>query len=1045
MAGFGGAVKLTGESEYKKALRDITQNLKEVTSELKLVTAQYDKNDTSIEALSAKSETLTKRLEAQKEKVSVLKNQYKDMAAQYDKNKAKNDELTKKYETEKSKLDQIEKTLGKTSKEYEEQAKVVDDLSGELKKSTNNQEANNKALSDMRIQLNNAETDVAKTTRELDKLSKEMDDGAKSADDLGKEVKDAGESAEDAKGGFTVFKAALADIIANVVTNAISKLKELASETLSVGAAFDTSMANVSAISGATGEDLDALRKKAKEMGETTKFSASESADAMSYMAMAGWKTQDMLDGISGVMNLAAASGADLATASDIVTDALTGFGKGADEAGRLADIMAAASANANTNVELLGETFKYVTPVAGAMGFSMEDTAQAIGLMANAGIKGSQAGTALRSIITRLSTDAGASSNKLGALGTLTEKLGVAFFNTDGTARDLSDVLSETRAAWSNLSAEQQTNYAKTIAGQEAMAGWLAIMNASEDDFNKLSLAINDSTGAAQEMADVMVNNLGGDMTLLNSHIESVQIAIYEKFEPALRSAVEVLNGLLDAVMFVVDHSGEFLAALTAMATAIGVYLAYTTAIKVMTEGWMALEVVQKAVTAAQWLMNAAMAANPIGLVVAAVAALVAGFIVLWNNCEGFRQFFIDLWDGISQKVADAIDFIKGVFDTVVDFFKNNWQNILLFLVNPFAGAFKFAYENFEGFRNFVDGFIENIKALFSTIADWINDNVFQPIVNFFKPIIEFFRTAFNIIVELAEGCWTLVKAVWEKVSAWFNDNVIKPIVEFFKGLWNGIKDGASAAWDFITGVWKKVSGWFNDTIIKPVADYFSKMWDNLKKGARDAWDGIKNTFSKVSDWFKDVFSKAWEKVKAVFSTGGKIFSGIKEGIEKAFKNVVNAIIKGVNKVIATPFNAINNMLDKIRNVEIVGIKPFSNLISRFNVPSIPLLAKGGIVDGATFIAGEKGKEAIVPLENNTGWITKVAQEIAQILEAPLIGLAESLKVVQTPQQTQSADLKYNELVAAFKDALSQMKVELDDEEMGRFVEKTVADAIYT
>ena len=245
--------------------------------------------------------------------------------------------------------------------------------------------------------------------------------------------------------------------------------------------------------------------------------------------------------------------------------------------------------------------------------------------------------------------------------------------------------------------------------------------------------------------------------MTLLNSHIESVQIAIYEKFEPALRSAVEVLNGLLDAVMFVVDHSGEFLAALTAMATAIGVYLAYTTAIKVMTEGWMALEVVQKAVTAAQWLMNAAMAANPIGLVVAAVAALVAGFIVLWNNCEGFRQFFIDLWDGISQKVADAIDFIKGVFDTVVDFFKNNWQNILLFLVNPFAGAFKFAYENFEGFRNFVDGFIENIKALFSTIADWINDNVFQPIVNFFKPIIEFFRTAFNIIVELAEGCWSL------------------------------------------------------------------------------------------------------------------------------------------------------------------------------------------------------------------------------------------------------------------------------------------------
>ena len=1044
MAGFGGAVKLTGESEYRKALKNITQNLKEVTSELKLVTAQYDKNDNSIEALSAKSETLTKRLEAQKEKVSVLKTQYKEMAAQYEKNKAKNDELTKKYEKEKNKLDEIEKSLGKTSNEYKEQAKKVEDLSSELKKSEANQEANTKALSDMRIQLNNAETDVAKTTRQIDSMSKEMEEGAKSADKLGDETEKAGDSAEKANEGFTVFKGALADFISNVVTNAISKLKDLAKQTIDVGTAFDTSMANVAAISGAAGDELDALRAKAKEMGETTKFSATESADAMGYMAMAGWKTNDMLSGISGIMNLAAASGSDLATASDIVTDALTGFGQSADQAGRLADIMAAASANANTNVEMMGETFKYATPVAGALGYSMEDTALAIGLMANAGIKGSQAGTSLRSIITRLSTDAGASSNKLGALGTLTKELGVEFYNADGTARDFSDVLGEMRIAWADLSAEQQTNYGKTIAGQNALSGFLALMNASDEDFNKLSDAINGSTGAAQEMADVMADNLGGDLTLLNSHLESVQIAIYEKFAPALREGIEILNSLLDAVMFVVDHSGEFTAALAAMATAIGVYVAYTTALKVMKEGWMALEIVQKAVTAAQWLMNAAMAANPIGLVIAAVAALVAAFVVLWNNCEDFRNFFIDLWNNITEKVSAAIDTIKGVFNTVVNFFKDNWQSILLFLVNPFAGAFKFAYENFEGFRNFIDNFIQGVKDLFATIADWINENVFQPIVNFFTPIIDFFTTAFNVIVELAKGCWTAIKAIWEVVSTWFNDNVVKPVKDFFTGLFNSIKNAAKTAWEFIKGVWNVVSSWFNNTLIKPISNYFTKMWDNLKTGAKNAWDGIKKVFSVVSDWFKDTFSKAWQKVKDVFSAGGKVFSGIKEGIEKTFKSVVNTIISGINKVIAVPFKAINSMLDKIRNVEIVGIKPFSNLISRFNVPSIPLLAKGGIVDGATFIAGEQGKEAIIPLEQNTGWIAKVAQEIAHILEAPILGLGDALKGMQI-QQPQNAYTDYNEVVKAFKDALSQMKVVLDDEEMGKFVEKTVADAIYT
>lgn len=214
------------------------------------------------------------------------------------------------------------------------------------------------------------------------------------------------------------------------------------------GMSFDATMSEVSAISGATGKDFDDLRAKALEMGAKTKFSASEAAKAMTYMGMAGWKTQDMLGGISGIMNLAAASGEDLAITSDIVTDALTAFGMKASDSGRFADVMAVAATNANTNVGMMGETFKYVAPVAGSLGYTVEDTSLAIGLMANSSIKASQAGTSLRSIMTRLATNAGATKNEMGAAEILTEKLGVSFYDTAGNARDLSDVLMEARDA---------------------------------------------------------------------------------------------------------------------------------------------------------------------------------------------------------------------------------------------------------------------------------------------------------------------------------------------------------------------------------------------------------------------------------------------------------------------------------------------------------------------------------------------------------------------------------------------------------------------
>ena len=329
--------------------------------------------------------------------------------------------------------------------------------------------------------------------------------------------------------------------------------KTLVSSVVSTGMAFESSMSNVQALSGATGADFESLSAKAQEMGAKTKFSASEAADAMGYMAMAGWNAKDMLNGIEGVMNLAAASGEDLASVSDIVTDAMTAFGlaadgttKGVANATYFADTLAATAASANTNVGLMGETFKYVGTMAGSLGYSIEDVSLAIGLMANRGLKGSMAGTSLNSVMTRLAT------NTSGAREAI-EKLGVKFYDSSGNARALGDVMTELRDATKGMNNEQKTALANTVAGMEAQKGLLAILNATDDEYNSLADSINNSTGAAQKQADVKTDNLYGDVTRLKSAWDGLSIKIYTAVN-ALGKSKDGLGSMRSVVQSVTD-----------------------------------------------------------------------------------------------------------------------------------------------------------------------------------------------------------------------------------------------------------------------------------------------------------------------------------------------------------------------------------------------------------------------------------------------------------------------------------------------------------
>jgi len=501
-----------------------------------------------------------------------------------------------------------------------------------------------------------------------------------------------------------------------IIGGAATAVVGIGTAAIKTGANFESSMSNVAAISGATGDELKSLTDKAKEMGAKTKFSASESADAFSYMAMAGWKTADMLDGIEGIMNLAAASGEDLATTSDIVTDALTAFGLSASDSTHFADVLAKASSNANTNVGMMGETFKYVAPVAGALGFSAEDCATAIGLMANSGIKASQAGTSLRSIFTRMAKPTKEVQEAM-------DTLKVSLTKSDGSMKSLNEIMVDLRKSFSGLTQDQKAQMAAALGGQEAMSGLLAIVNASDDDFNKLSDSIANCDGAAADMAETMNDNLSGQITILKSGLEGLAISLYEEMQTPLKDIVKeaqtMVQGLQEAfndggldslvtkagevmaqivtevaqaapkligtaenlvgsfIQGIVDHKSEFAAAGATMVAELvraimdvagdmwsaGIYL-FTEFLQAMTDhseemGQSFGEMISKIGEAVQ---------TNLPLIIQAAKDFVAGF------CQGLSEEFPGvsaLLDGFFQGFLDtAGEIVQGVVDLIGDIF---------------------------------------------------------------------------------------------------------------------------------------------------------------------------------------------------------------------------------------------------------------------------------------------------------------------------------------------------------------------------------------
>ena len=663
----------------------------------------------------------------------------------------------------------------------------------------------------------------------------------------------------------------------------------LGTAAVKTAADFDSAMSKVAAVSGATGSDLEALRDKAREMGEKTKFSASEAAEAMNYMAMAGWKTEDILSGIEGVMNLAAASGEDLATTSDIVTDALTAFGLTAKDSGHFADILAAASSNANTNVSMMGETFKYCAPIAGALGFSAEDTAEAIGLMANAGIKGSQAGTSLRTIMNNLSGEVKICGSSIG-------EVTVATTNADGSMRDLSDILADCRTAFSGLSESEKAAAAESLVGKNAMSGFLALMNAGEADINKLSSAIDNCDGSAASMAETMNDNLAGQLQILKSQLEELAISFGELLMPAIRTIVGWIQKFVDWLNSMDEGTRKVIVTIALVAAAIGPVLIIVG--KVISAVGTIMTLVPKlagVINAAKGVFaafNAVCAANPYVLIIAAIVALVAAFIYLWNNCEEFRQFWIDLWESIKEIAIDVWEALKA-------FFKAAWEAIKTTATTVW-----------NAIKDFFSGLWEGIKNIFTTVVNAIST---------------FLTTAWNMIKNTVTTVWNAIKTffttVWNGIKSVIT-TVVNAISSFLSTAWNGIKTAITTVLNAIktavTTVWNGIKNMIT-TIVNAIKNAVTTAWNNIKSAVSNAANAIKNAvssaFNAMLNGIKNVCGNIYGAVKSGFD---KAINFVKNLASEAFKwgaDFIGGIVNGIKSMIGKVGDAVSSVADKIRS----------------------------------------------------------------------------------------------------------------------------------
>jgi len=660
----------------------------------------------------------------------------------------------------------------------------------------------------------------------------------------------------------------------NLTKNVTAPLAGLATVSVVTVAKFDDSMSQVAAISGAAGNDLERLRDLAKDLGATTRYSASEAADAMTYLALAGYDTNQILSATPGMLNLAAAAGMDLATAADIVTDTMSGFQMNAEKAGEAADIFAAASSKSNTNVNQLGEAMKYASSTANAAGMDLAQTAAVLGVFADSGIKGGMAGTTFNAMLRDL--------KKANAEGKLAiEGTNIALYNQDGSMRDLGAVMADVEKATEGMTTAQRDAAMSAIFGEQAIRGANILLATGSKRYNELEQAMYDSTGASQKMAETMEDNVAGAFRAFKSQVEGIMIQIGEQLAPILRDTIiPLLSGFGEKISNLIKwFAGLDEGTKRTIITILGIVAAVGPVISVVgfVIGKIAVLIgVFKKLKIAFIAIKALLMANPFILIIAGIIAVIA---LIWK----FRD---QIW-----KV------IKGIFDVIKNTLANIW---------------------------------EAIRSFFAPIITFISEMVTKIIDLFMLP----YKILWNVFLLIVALVAMFLEMIWNIISPF-----VMKAIEIFQTIWNSIMLGL----EFIKNLFLTAFTWIYETVISPLIGFFTGVFNAIWGVIRTVIDKIKQGFMGARDFIVNIFNKIKETI-------GKIFSTL-AGIIKA---PINGIIGAVNNVIIGNLNKLK-VPDWVPGLGGKGV----------NLPRIPKLAEGGVVDSATTaIIGEGADpEAIVPL----------------------------------------------------------------------------------
>lgn len=731
---------------------------------------------------------------------------------------------------------------------------------------------------------------------ELEKQAKE------SASILGSQMQAAGEKIQEVGEKIKAVGDKLQTIGRDLTTRVTAPIVAGFTAAVKTTGDFDAAMSQVQAVSGATASDMALLRDKAKEMGETTKFSASESAEALNYMAMAGWKTDQMLGGLEGIMNLAAASGEELGTTSDIVTDALTAFGYQAEDAGHFADILAAAASNANTNVAMMGESFKYAAPVAGALGYSAEDVAVALGLMANAGIKADQAGTSLRNMFNRMAKPTKESAAAM-------ERLGLELYDDEGKMYSFRQIMDQLRSSMQqiNMPLEQyneeldlldqqledgtltekkyaaaleelnlqafgaegaeKARAAAMLGGTRAMSGLLAISNATEADYEKLTSAIDNSSqafakladgsvmplnealesgqeiieqynGSAQAMANTMLDNLPGQITLLKSQIEALAISFGEMLMPTVRKVVGVIQEFVDKLNAMDESQRQQIIQIAAIVAAIGPVLLVVGKVvsavgTIVSIGGQLVTFVGGLITKIGGLQGVITAlTGPVGIVIAAIGALVAAFVYFYNTNEEFRNKVNEVFGQVQEFIGEFVEQVKVWFQEFLAFCQPIFEQFQA--LGTALGEF------FQALIPVILALFEQIKA---AATQFLAEH--QAEINFALTFIrEEVMAAFDIIR-------TYIKTVLEVIT-----NIVRAFTSLLKGDWSGalnyLKAASESAKNGIISIFKRLGEMLKNIfgdIISKMKQWGSDMISGLVQGIKDKIGAVKDAVGNAAE----------------------------------------------------------------------------------------------------------------------------------------------------------------------------------------------------